>query len=308
MQMILDGRRKRILCDWWLTLIETECEKFLADHGYNKNCIPNNYTKSPPEDLNAVRKNLSLLQDLIKLTPNKDSDLDDMIYRVTTEIYTLLDEFILDSEYILNQKLIGQLGNNMDIKNNRESLKKDMEYLLQMKAMDDEIQRKRKSGGEIGSSSLEMTDVVPIGGLILAHLRVAECELRTVIELWRPKRKVGIRIIKPHLIELKSSLNFQDFTGTEESFSPPIENPCPEFSEFVLATCPTVMSQCCVKVMLTRQSRVRLKKYLQEATVTASPKHSIRLGSFRIKADESDTSQLRFQTKSSLSHTHPHQT
>jgi hypothetical protein len=208
MQMIIDGRRKKQLCDWWLAYIESESDKFLAEHGYNKDCLPDDYMNKAPKDLNDVKENLTLIQNLMVVTPNKLSDLDELIVRVTTEVYTVLDEFIVDTEYVLNTKKAG--GNYGEYQKNKESLEKDMDYLLRMKSMDEEIQKRRQSGEIESSGKMEMTDVVPIGGLVMARLHVLECELRTAIEIWEQKAMPQKR---PMLISsILSPAQFASFT------------------------------------------------------------------------------------------------
>lgn len=62
MEMILDGRRKRQLCEWWLTLIESEANDFLQQHGFVANSLPFNYLSVPPADLEVVKSNYLLIQ------------------------------------------------------------------------------------------------------------------------------------------------------------------------------------------------------------------------------------------------------
>ena len=51
-----------------------------------------------------------------------------------------------------------------------EPVKKDYEYLKKMQEMDMEISlREEKDEGSEGKKGLEMTDVVPVGGLIMAR-------------------------------------------------------------------------------------------------------------------------------------------
>jgi hypothetical protein len=254
MQMILEGQRKRHLCDWWLTYIEFECDKFLTEHNYNKHCIPDDYMNIPPADLDVVNENLKLIQSLMDMTSKQSLEFDELIDRVTSEIYIVLDEFISDTEYLLTTKKIDV--NVVEYTKQKESLKKDVDYLLQMKSMDEEIRRRRKNG-EAESSKLEMTDVVPIGGLVMARLHVIECELKTALELWTPKNKSQPPPKPPrnnsHSKKNRQSMIFRAFTETDLKLSPNNKS-CEKFTEYVFSTCPLFTTECCVDVVLTRRS------------------------------------------------------
>jgi hypothetical protein len=70
----------------------------------------------------------------------------------------------------------------------RINFEKDLMYLRRMKEMDEQIAAKWKAG-ELGAEKLQMTDVVPVSGLVQARFSILECELRTVLEMWGPKKK-----------------------------------------------------------------------------------------------------------------------
>ena len=81
------------------------------------------------------------------------------------------------------------------------AVQKDYEYLTKMKLMDKEIikKRKREKKGKKGDEGegereregkFEMTDVVPVAGLIMARFTMYECEYLTALELWG-QRKSG---------------------------------------------------------------------------------------------------------------------
>jgi hypothetical protein len=171
--IIIDGRRKRQLSDWWLTYIETEVDRFLTDHGLQKNCLPHDYMNKKPESTDAVKETLNLLTDLMKVGKD-ETKLDRFIFRVVNEVYSVLDEFIEDMHYV---------STNVDGVH-QENLKKDVDYLLQMKSMDEDIKRQRQCGEVEASGKFEMSNVVPICGLLMARLHMFKCELETALELW----------------------------------------------------------------------------------------------------------------------------
>lgn len=267
MQTIIDGQRKTQICDWWLNYIETETDKFLQTHGYEMNCLPDDYLNTAPKDMGAVRENLDLIRSLMKVDFTRSSELDELIQRVTTEVYTVLDELIADTEYVLNLKETDGILSDF-IQKHKSSIEKDMEYLLKMKAMDDEIQRRRKCGAVEASGRMEMTDVVPIGGLIMARMHVLECELTTALDVEKHQRR------RPR--QSLPSNSFDIFSGTISLRSCPVTN---EFTEFVMTTCPLYTPKSCVDVML----RFAPQQQSQEG---GAPKHGIRLGYFRTQGNE----------------------
>ena len=88
------------------------------------------------------------------------------------------------------------------------AVQKDFEYLKKMKLMDKDIIKKRKrekkgkknkgeeeEGEEAEKKKkegrFEMTDVVPVAGLIMARFTMYECEHLTALELWGKCKKPG---------------------------------------------------------------------------------------------------------------------
>jgi len=89
MKLVLSGKKKRDLTEWWLTHIHTSVEKFLSEKvseyqtsftlflinvlfikGYSKEAVPDNYTLRPPDSFPAVHSNLHLVQEIIN--PKED--------------------------------------------------------------------------------------------------------------------------------------------------------------------------------------------------------------------------------------------
>ena len=69
----------------------------------------------------------------------------------------------------------------------REFFEQDLNYLHEMKKMDNSI-RERWAAGEKEAERLQMTSVVPMAGLVQARFSILECELRTALEMWSPKK------------------------------------------------------------------------------------------------------------------------
>ena len=69
-----------------------------------------------------------------------------------------------------------------------QNICQDLNYIEEMKKMDQEISD-RRSRGDFSPQSLEMTSVIPVSGLIMARVHVLECEIATVLEMWKKSEK-----------------------------------------------------------------------------------------------------------------------
>ena len=97
----------------------------------------------------------------------------------------MLDQLLEEIQYALSMKWVNY---NLDIKYTAKflkELKKDYEYLLRVKEMDKEIDELRKENPGQVKKKLEMTDVVPVAGLIMARFHIYECECNTALEMWK---------------------------------------------------------------------------------------------------------------------------
>ena len=219
----------------------------------------------------------------------------DLLVVLTKDVYTVLDELISDTQFTIqhqsdakNQSM-GMVSSRLSFQQQQESLEKDMLYLLKMKAMDEEILKSTSEGGLKVSKGLEMTDVVPVGGLVMAHLHVLECELRTALDIWTPNQPAAApKFVAGKVVQVTESPEFDSFTGGASTNSVSLES---DFVESVLHSRPSVTSSECIKVILIRRSEKNLKALIGEAkdvkevkdVKDVPPQSRIRLGSFRIK-------------------------
>ena len=70
--------------DRWLGYIETETDKFLEKHDCDLQALPSNYTGTRPTDINAIEKNLNVIQEIIK---DESGELQDLIEQTTNEVF-----------------------------------------------------------------------------------------------------------------------------------------------------------------------------------------------------------------------------
>ena len=240
------------------------------------NCLPHNYTNVPPNDLSVVRGNLGLIQSLMRYD---NVELDEMVSRVTKEVYCVLDELIAETEFVLQYTSSDESTSEKHAKY-KVSVEKDVKYLMKMKAMDDEIQL-RRARGDLEARELEMSDVVPISGLIMARLHVLECELRTAVEIWDHKRDAQL-LKDSRTSSLARTQAFDSFTGHseyDECGDDMMDGDDGEFElelgvdgvewdtgddevmmAMALATRPPLTPECCVSVVLRRKNKIQLGK------------------------------------------------
>ncbi len=156
-----------------------------------------------------------LLQSIMQ---NRSPEFEEFIENATISIYSVLDNLMKEMEFIVRNDWIELVYESQWFKTDKEAqqwvasilakilgesernaTQKDLEYLLKMKAMDEDIRKKRKEredsekrgeetpDKETSVMRLEMSEVVPIAGLLMARLHLYDCELRTVLEIWGRK-------------------------------------------------------------------------------------------------------------------------
>jgi hypothetical protein len=179
---IVDGTSKKEATDWWLSKIETETNQFLCDRGYALNALPVEYLDVPPRDFDVVKENLKILKDILS---GNDSGLDEFLNKIVTDVYVILDRHMEQVKFVLDTDFEDmKLPNFQVTKDQQDSLRNDLEYLIEMKRMDEEIMEDRKRG-EKKSRKLEMTHVVPVGGLVMARFHIFECEIQSSLACFR---------------------------------------------------------------------------------------------------------------------------
>ena len=181
---VVDGSRKKKVTDWWLTYIGDKTLQFLEIRGFVTDALPFDYLDKPPNDIQVVLSNVSLLKRI--LSGDLQSELIGFVDRVTSEVYSELNHFRSELEIAIEYEW-ASLGINIFIsKNQRTMMRCDLQYLQEMKEMDEEIKRERTEGREERKGKkLEMTHVVPVGGLILAKFHIYLCEHETALVQWK---------------------------------------------------------------------------------------------------------------------------
>jgi hypothetical protein len=204
---LLGGMRKKQVVDWWLSYIEVQTDDFLQGQGFVMDALPYNYLDVPPDDLAIISSNLSLVRELMSLSGREPNPLDEFLDITTAQVYSVLDRLIAEFEFALRLKehdeelkYLGLVVTDRQM----AAIRSDYEYLMTMKTMDNQIKEKRRKRQEADAGSentselevrkLEMTHVVPVGGLVMARIHILECELDSAEIRWKG-RPIGFKFM-----------------------------------------------------------------------------------------------------------------
>lgn len=215
-KLLMNGERKNELTKWWLTFIDRECEAFLLRKtNFNLSAIPDNYIDHPPDDLPAIKQNLKDLEIVLNYKEDR-FQIKEFITTLSKKIYTRIDKFINQAKIVLSEQFgieselnlaaqiftpvllttpISLLKEKFDSQKDSiegeirtwiDNMIKDIEYLEEMKQMEEEQERQRSdNGGSIPSTKgLILSKVVPVSGLIINFFYRMENVHRTILELW----------------------------------------------------------------------------------------------------------------------------
>lgn len=192
-------------------------------------------------------------------------EMDDLLIRVTDEVYSVLDELIADTRFTLESQAKDGIISSEKFDMYKTSMEKDIEYLMKMKQMDVEIQERRASGNVEACGKMEMTDVVPIGGLIMARIHILECEMRTALEIWDKKKKADTIKRKLPMANAANGTNqsFGEFFG--DITKKGVEEDQQEIAACIVTSRPAYTPETCVNVLLSRNAgpAVRSKVKIQ---------------------------------------------
>lgn len=210
-RLILNSTRKLQLSEWWLGLIRSSVKQLLMDNMYDFHAVNSNYIESPPDDMESIRQNLELIQEILSPAVDKHGVVEKLIKPLTERIYPKLDELVemmyivlMDQSFDHGQTSVesfnqsqyeGRLremtgepqGPPEEVAARLHSLLKDARYIHEMKAHEKNFRKQpeKEVPGLQRSKSFVMVDAVPVSGLIMNYFHRMEVELKTVIELWQ---------------------------------------------------------------------------------------------------------------------------
>lgn len=178
-----NGSTKKTITDWYLKRIKDEVNVFLKSKGYDLNAVPDNYIEQQPADMDAVKRNLQIIQSVLGSEKMKD-DLVHLVEALMTEIYAKLDAFTESLKAVICEELgmspatfqIDDAQHKYDSMATKPpfvgDMIKDIKYTNRMKYLD------KTPSEKVGY------EVVPISGLIVGRLCRFENELKTVLQVW----------------------------------------------------------------------------------------------------------------------------
>eukprot|EP01102_Stenamoeba_stenopodia_P020946 TRINITY_DN8322_c0_g1_i1.p1 TRINITY_DN8322_c0_g1~~TRINITY_DN8322_c0_g1_i1.p1 ORF type:complete len:1150 (+),score=232.72 TRINITY_DN8322_c0_g1_i1:180-3629(+) len=206
---LLSGQTKRRLTEWWLAFIDHRAERLLKANGYDFNAVPEDYIEKAPTNIQNVITNLKIVQSII--SPSKTAVgtsspqyIQRAVSQVRENVYPKIDEFITHAIITLQDqfKLPIHPSLSFDFKAIKEKLDterkemeeamilqiegliKDVDYLREMKRIEEITEEKERMEDGGGAVPLALSHVVPISGLFMSCFYRLENELKTVIELW----------------------------------------------------------------------------------------------------------------------------
>ena len=190
---ILSGARKNAMSSAWLTGVRESVNELLTKRGYQADAVPDDYISTAPKDMQAIRSNLEILQNLVT-NADKSSALQIITQALRSRAYPVIDSFVDDSIFVIAQCLGCVLSPNRDPVAELETtissstptelfdkrcvgLLADIQYLREMRRLEDNPQE-------------SSPHIIPISGLVYSSIIRKEKEILTVIEVWQGKLEV----------------------------------------------------------------------------------------------------------------------
>ena len=156
-----------------------------------------------------VAANQALLGDLIKEEGEKEGKygVEKLVGEVVGEVYEVVEGLMEEMEFMLEGGWAGlPLGvgweggwggfGDIELEEGGERMRRDYEYLVEMKEMDAEIEEGKREGKVEKKKGLELSAVVPVAGLVMARFHVYFCEINTAIDHWKMVEEMKERKMK----------------------------------------------------------------------------------------------------------------
>ena len=178
----------------------------------------------------SVLTNQTLLNQIIAEGDKEEGDkegkygVEKLVREVVKEVYEKVDSLREEMEFMLEKKWVGLPweggewgGEDVEMEGRGEEImKRDHEYLVKMKEMDKEIELAKKEGTR-EKKKLEMSEVVPMAGLVMARFHVYNCELSTSIEHWKMMEEIERE--KRRMMRMKSEKMAKVWVGCSPGVS-----------------------------------------------------------------------------------------
>ncbi len=177
--------------------------------GFDLHAVPYSYLDEAPKSLDSIRINIQIIYKFLNLrSPEALQELrETLIDPLKQEIYNRIDEFLDCAETVL-LSLLGRIHRKTNgpfsletakvlfsnAKHNFsktqqtqiENLLHDIAYIMQMKQLEYDF---FSTDTPASRGATELSQIVPITGLIVGKLHRLENELKTVLEHWSQRIK-----------------------------------------------------------------------------------------------------------------------
>jgi hypothetical protein len=187
---IIHGKRKKEICGWWLTLIDSRVTKFLLGLGFRHHPTPSSGKSIASRDILKQISELEKSYDIVKCVVSAPSAaLNSFVDNVTNEIYSALTPLITSMEFVSEDEWIEDMHMSETYKRikeipyfwnqrEREAVKRDLCYLKAMRDLDMKIQRENNDRTLL---RVDVSEIVPIAGLIMGRFHLYESECRSAL-------------------------------------------------------------------------------------------------------------------------------
>lgn len=185
------GQLHKDINNWYLRAIETAVPNFLVSIGYDANAVPAEYTSRAPSSLFATRRNLRLVHEVLSVKHDRHS-FTQLQFSLSRLIYSRLDSYAL----LLCCAIDDRVGATAEWFPPTAELTVDLVKGMLARASDDDVRRAVKELLYLVEMRYledlkttergELSQIVPVTGLIVGHLSRLDNELRTVLSVFDP--------------------------------------------------------------------------------------------------------------------------
>jgi hypothetical protein len=218
-----------------------------------------------PAHIDIVTKNYNILASLFS---SHSDDFLSFLDGCMSSVYVVLDELITDMLFAINYQPddVMMEGDVTVSRAQRDQMLKDVAYLMKMKELDVGMQERRRVGS-FDLDSMDMCDVVPVCGLLLARFHVTLCEMKSAVELWshgKDARDSWRQSVTKESI-FSRPIAFEEFTGSRVSPPNVLEDQrFLDFASFTISSSPVSLRNS-VKAALVRRMSSQLLSEFQDA-------------------------------------------
>lgn len=196
-EQLLSGETRERLNAWLLTRIRVIANSFLHRKGYDFGALPESYIDTSPKDINVVKKNITLLKEILDVDKNAH-DTTSVIDQTRRHLYKFVRKFEDSSELLIRRYFSLSYGapvvqqlNNLLVdadKNGMEKIRaalevmRDVQHFKTMRSLDNIEEPPQVTVHKM--KGLRDVNQVAITGLLFGCFYRNLKELDTALEIW----------------------------------------------------------------------------------------------------------------------------